>query len=215
MWYLLTDGEVGSPINFARKTVEVGMANTPVVFVITNRSGAKPSTINISVGISVFASVSDAAVVFKNTANGEIYILAAKGVFEVLIAGFEIDLDSWDSLPLFPDESAFKTALKDVNIVGVAHHTNSTAVDLGRAWQEKYRCLVDIDLLLAQMLPQSIPEGEFLDLLQEETSDSLALLCKTRRLLTPLHDWLLARKGRVSVTEICDVSGAAEILQRL
>ncbi|KAJ6558278.1 hypothetical protein B0H19DRAFT_1261806 [Mycena capillaripes] len=215
MWYLLTDGEVGSPVSFARKTVEVGMANTPVVFVITNRSGAKPSAIDISVGISVFASASDAAIVFKDTANGEIYVLAAKGAFEVLTTGFEINLDSWESLPLFPTESMFKTALKDVNIVGVAHRANSTAVDLGRSWQEKHGCLVDIDLLLAQMVPQSIPEDEFLDLLQEDTFNALALLCKTRGLLTALRDWLLARKGRASVIEMRDVSGAAKILQQL
>ncbi|KAJ7102915.1 hypothetical protein C8R44DRAFT_716226, partial [Mycena epipterygia] len=215
MWYLLTDGEVGSPVGFARKTLEVGMANTPVVFVITNRSGAKPSTIDISVGISVFASASDAAIVFKNTANGEIYILAAKGAFDVLTSGFEINLDDWLSLPLFPDEAAFKTALKDVNIVGVAHRANNVAVDLGRAWQEKRGCLVDIDVLLVQMNPQSIAQDELLDLLEEETFDALALLCKTRGLLPTLRDWLLARKERVSVIEIRDVSGAAEILQQL
>ncbi|KAJ6516846.1 hypothetical protein C8R47DRAFT_1032344 [Mycena vitilis] len=215
MWYLLTDGEVGSPVNFARKTVEVGMANTPVVFVITNRSGDKPSTIDISVGISVFASARDAAIVFKDTANGEIFVLAAKGAFEVLTAGFKINLDSWDSLPLFPDESLFKTALKDVNIVGAAHRVDSSAVDLGSVWQEKHGCLVDVNLLLAQILPESIPEDEFLDLLHEETFSALALLCKTRGLLPPLRDWLMARKGRASVIDIQDVSGAAAILQQL
>ncbi|KAJ7689021.1 hypothetical protein B0H17DRAFT_1067505 [Mycena rosella] len=215
MWLLLTDGEVGSPVHFARKTVEVGMANTPVVFVITNRSGAKPSTVDISVGISVFASASDAAIVFKSTENGEIYVLAAKGAFDVLTAGFEVDLEKWESLPLFPDEVAFKTALKDVNIVGVAHRVDNSAVDLGRAWEEKRGCLIDIDRLLAQMNPQSISQDEVLDLLEEETFDALALLCKTRGHLPALRDWLLARKERASVIEIRDVSGAAEILQQL
>ncbi|KAJ7773657.1 hypothetical protein DFH07DRAFT_913026 [Mycena maculata] len=215
MWYLLTDGEVGSPVNFARKTLEVGMANTPVVFLIVNSFGAKPSTIDISVGISVFASASDAAIVYKNISNGELYLLAAKGAFEVLSAGFDIDLEKWESLPLFPDEVAFKTALKDVNIVGVAHRASSAAVNLGRSWQEKHGCLVDIDILLAQMIPQSIPQDEFLDLLEEETFDALALLCKTRGLLPTLRNWLLARKERVSVIEIRDVSGAADILQQL
>ncbi|KAJ6516853.1 hypothetical protein C8R47DRAFT_1032356 [Mycena vitilis] len=215
MWYLLTDGEVFSPVNFARKTIEVGMANSPVIFVITNRSGDKPSTIDISVGISVFASARDAAIVFKDIANGEIFVLAAKGAFEVLTAGFKINLDSWDSLPLFPDESLFKTALKDVNIVGAAHRVDSSAVDLGSVWQEKHGCLVDVNLLLAQILPESIPEDEFLDLLHEETFSALALLCKTRGLLPPLRDWLMARKGRASVIDIQDVSGAAAILQQL
>ncbi|KAF7328780.1 hypothetical protein MVEN_02506700 [Mycena venus] len=215
MWYLLTDGEVGSPVNFARKTVEVGMANTPVIFVITNRSRDRPNAVDISVGISVFASASDAAIVFKNTDNGELYVLATKGAFDVLTAGFEINLESWESLPLFPDEAIFKSALKDVNIVGAAHRTNSLAIDLGRAWQEKHACLVDVDLLLAQMLPDSIPQDEFLDLLQEDAFNAIALLCKTRGLLTKLRDWLLARKERASVIEIRDVSGAADILQRL
>ncbi|KAJ7140039.1 hypothetical protein C8R43DRAFT_601951 [Mycena crocata] len=215
MWYLLTDGEVGSPVQFAQKTMDAGMSNTPVIFIITNRSGAKPSSVNISVGISVFASAPDAAIVFKNTAYGEIYVLAAKGAFEVLTAGFELDLENWESLPLFPDESQFKTALKDINIVGAEHRAGGTAVDLGRVWQEKYDCLVDIDALLAQMLPQSIPQDELLDLLEEETFGALALLCKTRGLLPTLRDWLVARKERASVVEIKDVSNAAGILQEL
>ncbi|KAK7028390.1 hypothetical protein R3P38DRAFT_2935872 [Favolaschia claudopus] len=215
MWYLLTDGEVGSPLNFARRTVEVGMANSPVVFVITNRSGTKPNSVNISVGISVFASASDAAVVFKDTASGEIYVLATKGAFEPLTAGFELDLERWESLPLFVNEDAFKAALKDVNIVGVANRTSSVAIDLGRAWQDKHNCLVDVDLLLAQMLPDSIPQEEFIDLLQDDAFDAIALLCKTRGLLPKLRDWLLARKERAAVIELRDVSGAAEILQQL
>ncbi|KAJ7641609.1 hypothetical protein FB45DRAFT_825902 [Roridomyces roridus] len=215
MWYLLTDGEVGSPVNFARRTVEVGMANTPVVFVIVNRAGATPSKVDISVGISVFASAPDAAVVFKNTESGEMYVLAAKGAFETLVSGFELDLQNWESLPLFPDEAAFKMVLKDVNIVGAAHRPSSTAVDLGRLWQAKRGCLVDIDLLLAQTAPQSIPEDELVDLLEEETFDAFALLCKTRGILPTLRSWLVARKERASVIEIRDVSGAAEILQQL
>ncbi|KAJ7027513.1 hypothetical protein C8F04DRAFT_965078 [Mycena alexandri] len=215
MWYLLTDGEIGSPVNFARRTLEVGMANTPVVFVITNRFGAKPSTVNISVGISVFASAPDAAIVFKSTGDGVIYVLAAKGAFEPLTAGFNINLDNWESLPLFPSEALFVTALKDVNIIGAAHRESGAAVDLGRAWQAKHACLVDIDLLLAQISPQSISQDDFLDLLEEETFNSLALLCKTRGLLPALRDWLVARKERASVIEIRDVAGAADILQQL
>ncbi|KAJ7208442.1 hypothetical protein B0H12DRAFT_1330166 [Mycena haematopus] len=215
MWCLLTDGEVGSPVNFARKTVEAGMANTPVIFVITNRSSAKPNSVDISVGISVFASASDAAIVFKDTGNGEIYVLATKGAFEVLTSGFEMNLESWESLPLFVNEDAFKMALKDVNIVGAAHRTNSMAIDLGRAWQEKHAALVDVDVLLAQMSPDSIPQDEFIDLLQEDAFNTIALLCKTRGLLTQLRDWLMARKERAAVVEIRDVSGAAGLLQKL
>jgi hypothetical protein len=63
------------------------------------------------------------------------------------------------------------------------------AIDLGRAWQEKHACLVDIDLLLAQTLPDSIPQDEFLDLLQDDAFNALALICKARGLLTKLRDW--------------------------
>ncbi|KAJ6632445.1 hypothetical protein B0H10DRAFT_1938063 [Mycena sp. CBHHK59/15] len=215
MWYLLTDGDVPSPVEFARKTLEVGMANTPVVFVITTGAGARPSMINISVGISVFASAPDAAIVFKDMNDGKIFVVAAKGAFEVLSAGAELDLEKWESLPRFNDEAAFRAALKDVNIVGVAHRANNTAVDLGRAWQAKHGCLVDVDALLAEMVPQSIPQDELIDLLEEEAFDALSLVCKTRGLLPTLRDWLLARKERASVVEIRDVSGAAEILQQL
>lgn len=215
MWYLLTDGDVDSPVSFARKTLDVGMANTPVVFLITNRAGTKPSTINISVGVSVFASASDAAIVFQNTADRKLHVLAAKGAFSVLTAGFDIDLENWDSLPVFPTDAVFRNALKDVNIVGAAHRVNNTAVDLGVAWQEKHGCLVDIDRLLAQMLPQAIPQDELLDLLEEETFGALALLCKTRGHLPALRDWLTARKERATVIDIRDVAGAAEILQQL
>ncbi|KAJ7207821.1 hypothetical protein GGX14DRAFT_365913 [Mycena pura] len=215
MWYLLTDGEVGSTVDFSRRTLEVGMANTPVVFVIATRSGSRPSAVNISVGISVFASASDAAIIFKNTYSGELNVLAAKGAFETLTSGRAIDLDDWDSLPSFPTEHAFKTALKDVNIVGAAHRTSSSAVDLGRAWQAKHQCLVDVDLLLAEMHPQSIPQEELLDLLEEEAFHVLTLVCKTRGLLQKLRDWLQARMVRATVIEIRDVAGAGETLQQL
>ncbi|KAF8193099.1 hypothetical protein K438DRAFT_1969586 [Mycena galopus ATCC 62051] len=193
MWYLLTDGEVDSPVNFARKALEVGMANTPVVFLIT--AANLTSKIDISVGLPVFASAPDAAIVVKNAASGEIYVIAAKGAFEVLAAGRKINLTNlnWESLPLFPTESAFKTALNDINIVDIAHRTTAGAVFLDRAWHEKHQCLVRINLLLEQMAPQSIPQNELLDLLEDETFKALALLCKTLGLLQTLRDWLLVR----------------------
>ncbi|KAJ7074710.1 hypothetical protein C8F01DRAFT_1361292 [Mycena amicta] len=215
MWYLLTDGEVGSPVRFAQRTLEVGMANTPVVFVIVTRAGAVPTHVDISVGVSVFASAADAAIVFKNTESGEIYVLAAKGAFETIVHGFNMDLESWDTLPLFPTEDAFKTALKDVNIIGAQYRSSGGAVDLGNAWREKHNCLVDIDLLLAEMSPTSIPQDEFIDLLEEDTFDALALLCKTRGILPQLRAWLIARKERASVIEIRDISGASTLLQQL
>ncbi|KAF7290673.1 hypothetical protein MIND_01307600 [Mycena indigotica] len=215
MWYLLTDGEVGSPVQFARRTLDVGMANTPVVFVIVNRAGLRPADIDISVGVSVFASASDAAIIFKNQAMGEMYVLSAKGAFESLVDGFTIDLEDWKSLPLYPNEDAFKTALKDVNIIGVQHRVQGGAVDLGRTWQAKHNCLVDIDLLLAEMGPTSISQDEFIDLLEEDTFDALALLCKTRDLLPQLRAWLIARKERASVIEIRDISGASALLQQI
>ncbi|KAJ7790333.1 hypothetical protein B0H14DRAFT_3501785 [Mycena olivaceomarginata] len=192
MWYLLTDGEVDSPVNLARKALENGMANTPVVFVIT---GTKlTSTTDISVGL-VFASAPDAAIVFKNAASGEIYVVAAKGAFEVLGAGYKINLANlnWKSLPFFPTESAFKNALEGINIVDTARLKTGGAVYLGRAWHEKHQCFVRIDRLLEQMPPQSIPENELLDLLEDETFKALALSCKTRGLVQNLRDWLLAK----------------------
>ncbi|KAJ7883222.1 hypothetical protein B0H14DRAFT_3433088 [Mycena olivaceomarginata] len=113
MWYLLTDGEVDRPINFARKALENGMANTPVVF--------------------------------------------------------------------------------GINIVDTARLKTGGAVYLGRAWHEKHQCFVRIDRLLEQMSPQSIPENELLDLLEDETFKALALSCKTRGLVQNLRDWLLAK----------------------
>ncbi|KAJ7787009.1 hypothetical protein B0H13DRAFT_1936752 [Mycena leptocephala] len=136
------------------------MANTPVVFVIT---GTKlTSTTDISVGLPVFASAPDAAIVFKNAASGEIYVVAAKGAFE----------------------SAFKNALEGINIVDTARLKTGGAVYLGRAWHEKHQCF---------MPPQSIPENELLDLLEDETFKALALSCKMRGLVQNLRDWLLAK----------------------
>ncbi|KAJ6503702.1 hypothetical protein C8R45DRAFT_973493 [Mycena sanguinolenta] len=193
MWYLLTDGEVDSPVNFARKALDVGMANTPVVFVIT---GTKlTSTTDISVGLPVFASAPDAAIVFKNAASGEIYVVAAKGAFEVLTAGYNINLANLNrkSLPFFPTESALKNALEGISIVDTARLKTGGAVYLGRAWHEKHQCFVRIDRLLDQMPPQSIPENELLDLLEDETFKALALSCKTRGLVQNLRDWLSAK----------------------
>ncbi|KAJ7883001.1 hypothetical protein B0H14DRAFT_1450162 [Mycena olivaceomarginata] len=193
MWYLLTDGEVDRPVNFARKALENGMANTPVVFVIT---GTKlTSTTDISVGLPVFASAPDAAIVFKNAASGEIYVVAAKGAFEVLTAGYKINLANlnWKSLPFFPTESAFKNALEGISIVDTARLKTGGAVYLGRAWHEKHQCFVRIDRLLEQKPPQSILENELLDLLEDETFKAFALSCKTRGLVQNLRDWLLAK----------------------
>ncbi|KAF7329090.1 hypothetical protein MKEN_00169500 [Mycena kentingensis (nom. inval.)] len=215
MWYLLTDGEVGSPVRFAQRTLDVGMANSPVVFVIVNNKRASPSQVDISVGVSVFASASDAAIVFKDTADGEIYVLAAKGAFEPLVDGFTINLEDWTTLPLHPTEDAFKSALKDFNIIGAQYRASGGAVDLGRAWQAKHHCLVDIDLLLAQMDPASIPQDELIDLLEEGTFAALSLLCKTRGLLPKLRDWLTARKERAVTIEMRDVSGASALLQQI
>ncbi|KAJ7893074.1 hypothetical protein B0H14DRAFT_2685122 [Mycena olivaceomarginata] len=157
MWYLLTDGEVDRPVNFARKALENGMANT--------------------------------------SASGEIYVVAAKGAFEVLTAGYKINLANlnWKSLPFFPTESAFKNALEGINIVDTARLKTGGAVYLGRAWHEKHQCFVRIDRLLEQMPPQSILENELLDLLEDETFKALALSCKTRGLVQNLRDWLLAK----------------------
>ncbi|KAJ7190462.1 hypothetical protein GGX14DRAFT_604234 [Mycena pura] len=193
MWFLLTDGEVDSPVNFARKALETGMANTPVVFVIT---GTKlTSTTDISVGLPVFASAPDAAIVFKNAVSGEIYVIAAKGAFEVLMAGYKINLTNlnWKSLPLFHTESAFKHALEGISIVDTARLETAGAVYLSRAWHEKHQCFVRIDRLLKQMPPQSISETELLDLLEDETFKALALSCKTRGIVQNLRDWLLAK----------------------
>ncbi|KAJ7675402.1 hypothetical protein B0H14DRAFT_2656491 [Mycena olivaceomarginata] len=54
------------------------------------------------------------AIVFKNAVSGEIYVIAAKGAFEVLTAGYKMNLANLNrkSLPFFPTESAFKNALE-------------------------------------------------------------------------------------------------------
>ncbi|KAJ7831488.1 hypothetical protein B0H14DRAFT_3872184 [Mycena olivaceomarginata] len=182
-----------SPVNFARKALEVGMANTPVIFVITGTT--LTSTTDISVGLPVFASAPDAAIVFKNAASGELYVVAARGAFKVLTAGYNINLANLNrkSLPFFPTESAFKNAMEGISIVDTARLKTGGAVYLGRAWHEKHQCFVRIDLLLEQMPPQSIPENELLDLLEDETFKELALSCKTRGLVQNLRDWLSAK----------------------
>ncbi|KAJ7816144.1 hypothetical protein B0H14DRAFT_3744197 [Mycena olivaceomarginata] len=127
--------------------------------------------------------------------SGEIYVVAAKGAFEVLTAGYKINLANlnWKSLPFFPTESAFQNVLEGINIVDTAHLKTGSAVYLGRAWHEKHQCFVRIDRLLEQMPPQSILENELLHLLEDETFNALAFSCKTRGLVQNLRDWLLAK----------------------
>ncbi|KAJ7276964.1 hypothetical protein C8J57DRAFT_197981 [Mycena rebaudengoi] len=187
----------------------------PRHFVIVNKSGPRPSTLDTSVGVSVFVSAPDMVIIHKAIDTDSIFVMAAKGAFDVLTEGFEIDLEQWDSMPRFHNEAAFKAALKSAEITGAANREDHSAIDLGRAWQAKHGCLIDVDALLAQMTPQSIAPAEFLDLLEEETFGALALVCKTRGLLPNLRAWLTARKERASVVEIRDVSGAADILQQL
>ncbi|KAJ7717688.1 hypothetical protein B0H14DRAFT_3170892 [Mycena olivaceomarginata] len=168
MWYLLTDGEVDSPVNFARKALEVGMANTPVVFVITGTT--LTSTTDISVGLPVFASAPDAAIPPRS-------VRGPHGRLQYQFGQLEPEI-----FTILPHRIRIQNAMEGISIVDTARLKTGGAVYLGRAWHEKHQCFVRIDRLLEQMPPQSIPENELLDLLEDETFKELALSCKARGL---------------------------------
>lgn len=217
LWILLTDGEI-----YARDVTTLsslaeqrGVSRIPVILVVVGGGYTTPRDEKISVGVSFFASTSDALILFKNHVSGTIYVLDAKGAFAGLGHGAKWDLSSWARLPQFKDERAFKTELKSRGIEFDPDRSQHQlmGISLGKSWDASTdHALVKVGDLLQQQKVSS----HFLQLLlQEEAFEILALACKTRGQLKDLHDFLLRHKEVGVVIHFEDRHGAGKIMSRL
>ena len=88
VWFLFTDGEIhAKEINaFRDKTSKLGLYDTPCdVVVFGSAAAARPSAANISIGMSTSAVAPDSLFLFHDYPTDSVYLLQAKGCFEVLL----------------------------------------------------------------------------------------------------------------------------------
>lgn len=87
LWFLMTDGKVHErEINqLANAVPRIHLHGTAAVFIIFGRRPALPKDADISVGFSVFAVVPHSVILFHDILTDDVWVLAAKGCFEVLL----------------------------------------------------------------------------------------------------------------------------------
>jgi hypothetical protein len=221
VWFLMTDGEIPSfdVHRLATLAQDQQVLNVPLIFVITGSRGTTPLSTDISVGISFFASSQDTLILFKNSGDGQIYVIAGKGCFAALGGGSTAaqDLERWDDLPLFTDEEAFFTHCEEVETyVMKAEHRPMCikGVGLGPDWEERQNgpVRVDLDLLLHA---GRLSDDDAAALLAEGTFGTLAVACKTRSRIAELRALVQAQKIEQVTPQLEDVAGAGIIITKL
>jgi hypothetical protein len=220
VWFLLTDGEVWDQDvhNLADLALEQGVLNVPLIFVITGSPGKSPSSTNISVGISFFASSQDTLILFKETGTGKIYVIAGKGCFAAL-GGSAVaqDLESWGDLPLFADETSFFIHCRQLGVrvlKAESRISSGKGISLGAEWEERHNGAVRVDL---DLLPQAgvLNDDDVSSLLAEEAFDTLAVAYKTRSRIAELRTFVQKQKIEQIAPTLEDVADAASIIGRL
>jgi hypothetical protein len=220
VWFLLTDGEIwGNEVhNLANLALEYELLNIPLVFVITGFKKQSPSTTDISVGISFFASSQDTLILFKDTSIGKIYVIAGKGRFASLGGSAAAqDLESWDDLQCFDDEAAFFAHCEKLEVhIAKAEDRVASAkgVSLGLEWEERQQgpVRVDLDLLTKAGL---LSDDDLSDLLADEAFDTLAVAYKTRGRIAELRALVQKQKIEQVAPKLEDVAGAGAIIAKM
>lgn len=216
VWYLMTDGEVyqGHVEELARLADQEHVTNVPVILVIFGAKRKDPNSMNISVGIPVYATATEAMILFKDIHSGKLHVVAAKGSFSSLAkVPDHIDLSQWDNLACFDDEKSFSQECDrlGIEVTYSSDRHDTAAVSLGQTWDSSTGVLVDIDALLHQ----KVNTKDLDDLLAEEAFQQLALICKTRHKLAELRSFLIRHKQAEVIVRLEDTHGAGKILQRL
>lgn len=83
-WIMTTDGEISNTQVNALTTLANSehVMQIPIVLLIAgNRYTHSPETTNISVAIPFYAGATDAMLLYKDVADGRIYVVSAKGAF--------------------------------------------------------------------------------------------------------------------------------------
>ncbi|KAL8937757.1 MAG: hypothetical protein Q9216_004263 [Gyalolechia sp. 2 TL-2023] len=217
VWYLMTDGEIhqNDVQELASLANRERVTNVPVCLVVFGTRRKNPDSMNISVGIPVYATAAEAIILFKDVHSRQVYVVAAKGVFSALAkTPNHVDLSQWDNLACFDDENSFaqECESRGIKVTRSIDRHDTPAVSLGQTWDSSTGVLVDIDALLSQ---NRVDTNDIDDLLEEETFEQLALICKTRRKLADLRSFLLRHKQEEMIVRLKDIHGAGQILQEL
>ncbi|KAI4144450.1 MAG: hypothetical protein L6R39_004176 [Caloplaca ligustica] len=217
VWFLMTDGDVfeNHVQDLAALANQVCVTNVPVCLVIFGRMRAAPDLVNISVGIPVYATATEALILFKDTHSTSIHVVAAKGAFSPLAKlPDRIDLSQWDNLASFDGDDALINECDKlgIEITCEADRQATSAVSLGPTWDSSTGVFVDIDVLLQEA---SVDPKDLDHLLQEEAFQQLALVCKTRRRLAELRLFLGRHKQEEMIVRLEDNHGAGQILRRM
>ena len=216
LWVLITDGQIAerNVTELTRLADVVEVIHVPVVLLIVGGRCLSPSNTNISVGITFFAAAREALFLFKDYSTGHLYLIGAKGGFAALMEG-SIDLSSWDALPKYANEAAFLKRCAELSINLTQHEGRKSftrAASLGPEWDATTNALVDVPTLLIQ---QQVRLQDLRNILQEEATTQLALICKTRGQLSALRDLLLRHKQHEVIVRLEDRHGAGKIIERL
>ncbi|KAL8995905.1 MAG: hypothetical protein Q9188_006698 [Gyalolechia gomerana] len=161
---------------------------------------------NISVGIPVYATATEAIILFKEVHSRKVYVVAAKGSFSASVkTPNHIDLSQWDNLASFNDEISFAQGCDRlaIEVICSVDRHNTPVVFLRQTWDSSTGVLVDIDALTS------------LTSLKEQAFGQLALIYKTTRKLADLHSFLLRHKQEELIVRFEDTHRAGQILQKL
>ncbi|KAF6817728.1 hypothetical protein CPLU01_13503 [Colletotrichum plurivorum] len=105
LWFLMTDGLIPDEARarFAHDIAKHGIHGISCIIVIFGNPTTGPASCDISVGVSVFATVPNCAFLFCDENNGSLRVMQTKGCFDVLLKGQShpvFDSSSrWDLLP--------------------------------------------------------------------------------------------------------------------
>lgn len=213
---LMTDGEVCHKAveELARLADREKVVNVPVCLINFGARRRDPNSMNISVGIPVYATANEAIILFKDIHSVKLYIAAARGSFSSLAKiPDHIDLIQWDNLVCFNDEKSFSQECDrlGIEVTYSSDRHDTPAVSLGQTWDSSTGVLVDIDALLGQ---NNISTKDLDDLLAEEAFQQLALICKTRHKLAELRSFLSRHQQEEIIVHIKDTHGAVRNLQK-
>ncbi|CAO2654637.1 Nn.00g113700.m01.CDS01 [Neocucurbitaria sp. VM-36] len=220
VWFLLTDGQVwdGEVHRLAELAQQYDILNVPLAFIITGSRRSTPSTTDISVGISFFASSQDTLILFKETSTGKIYVIAAKGCFSSLSKSAAAqNLETWDEMPVFKSEAAFFTHCKGLDIQIAKAESRAGAgkgMSLGAEWEERHGGAVQVDL---DLLPNAglLTDEDLFSLLADEAFDTLAVAYKTRSRIAELRAFVQRQKVEQVAPKLEDLAGAGAIISKM
>lgn len=211
LWFLLTDGEIGSVNlqNFAFGIANRGLHGKASVTILFGSRPRRPLSCNISVGQAVFAVTPDCAFLFYDVDTEELFIFQCKGCFRGILEGAasQIILDkstSWKDLPRTTFAQLAKVAVPEPR----ALNANTILLSNGHP--------VDLEDLYSNRL-SSTAVAEILD--NDDNLKSVLLVAQSRRRSDDIERWLSGQKEARKVTKDSDrpdVDGKAlELIGRL